>query len=164
MLKRIRYFCPVYQEITLKKGKESAISRKHPWIFSGAIASNCESLEDGDLVRVISHKKEFLAVGHFQHGSISVRILSFEDELINAIFWFKRVDAMVKLRKNLGLFSIQNNICRLCHGEGDELPGLVIDYYNGVTIIQCHSVGMLQHLHEISAAIQNVLEIGRAHV
>lgn len=75
----------MHQEITLKKGKESAISRKHPWIFSGAIASNCESLEDGDLVRVISHKKEFLAVGHFQHGSISVRVLSFEDELINAM-------------------------------------------------------------------------------
>ena len=147
----------MYQEIILKKGKESAISRKHPWIFSGAIASNCESLEDGDLVCVISHKKEFLAVGHFQHGSISVRVLSFEDELINANFWFKRVDAMVNLRKNLGLFSIQNNICRLCHGEGDELPGLVIDYYNGVAIIQCHSVGMLQHLHEISSALQNVL-------
>jgi len=144
----------VVQIITLKKGKEASLIRKHPWVFSGAIASNCESLEDGALVAVQSWNGTYLATGHFQHGSIAIRILSFVDEKFDQSFWNGRLNGMIQLRKNLGLLTPTNSIFRICHAEGDELPGLIIDYYSGVAVIQCHSIGMLQHLQEITKALK----------
>ena len=139
--------------ITLKKGKEASLFRKHPWVFSGAIATNCERLEDGQLVSVHRWNGDFLAIGHFQHGSISIRIISFNEVPINQEFWNVRISTMIELRKKLGLLSETNSILRICHGEGDEVPGLVIDYYTGVAVIQCHSIGMIQHLDEITKAL-----------
>ncbi|MFM7594788.1 MAG: class I SAM-dependent rRNA methyltransferase [Flavobacteriales bacterium] len=143
--------------ITLKKGKEASLYRKHPWVFSGAIATDCTSLEDGQLVTVQGWNGVFLAKGHFQHGSISVRIISFQDQVFNQEFWNDRISGMIQLRKKLGLLSETNSIFRICHGEGDELPGLVIDYYTGVAVIQCHSIGMVQHLNEITEALKQSL-------
>jgi 23S rRNA (cytosine1962-C5)-methyltransferase len=140
----------VDQIITLKKGKEASLLRKHPWVFSGAIASNCEAFEDGELVSVHGWNGAFLAKGHFQHGSIAIRILSFRNEELDQAFWNSRLQGMIELRKSLGLLSQTNSIFRICHGEGDELPGLIIDYYTGVAVIQCHSIGMVQHLKEIT--------------
>jgi len=139
--------------ITLKKGKEASLFRKHPWVFSGAIATNCERLEDGQLVSVHRWNGDFLAIGHFQHGSISIRIISFNEVPINQEFWNVRISTMIELRKKLGLLTETNSIFRICHGEGDEVPGLVIDYYTGVAVIQCHSIGMIQHLAAITTAL-----------
>lgn len=149
-----RYFCTVIPIIILKKGKEASLYRKHPWVFSGAIATDCTSLEDGQLVKVNSWNGKFLALGHFQHGSIAVRVISFCEVDLNQEFWNTRIADMVELRKKLGLLSETNSIFRICHGEGDELPGLVIDYYTGVAVIQCHSIGMIQHLDEITEALR----------
>lgn len=151
-------FVTMYPEIQLKKGKEFSLERQHPWIFSGAISTDCSGLTDGDLVTVTGPKKEFLALGHYQHASIAVRILSFQPIPIDAEFWLKKIENAIQLRRKLGLFSDSNEICRLCHGEGDNLPGLVIDYYAKVAVIQCHSIGMTQHLEEISIALQKVLQ------
>ncbi len=155
-----RYFCTVIEIITLKKGKEASLLRKHPWVFSGAIASNCEAFEDGALVSVHGWNGAFLAKGHFQHGSIAIRILSFSNEELDQAFWNLRLKGMIELRKNLGLLSHTNSIFRICHGEGDELPGLIIDYYTGVAVIQCHSIGMIQHLKEITDAL--IINLGEA--
>jgi len=150
-------FVTMYPEIQLKKGKEFSIERQHPWIFSGAISTDCSALTDGELVTVTDAKKAFLAVGHYQHASIAVRVLSFEPCVIDSEFWLKKIENAVQLRRKLGLFTDNNEICRLCHGEGDNLPGLVIDYYGKVAVIQCHSIGMTQHLEAISLALQQVL-------
>jgi 23S rRNA (cytosine1962-C5)-methyltransferase len=146
----------MYREIILKKGKDSSLLRRHPWVFSGAIATDYSSFLDGECVRVVSHSGRYLGTGHFQHGSIAVRILTFEEEALDQGFWAKRVQRMVLLRTTLGLFE-HRGICRLCHGEGDELPGLIMDYYNGAVVMQCHSVGMLNHLAEITHALKTSL-------
>ncbi|MFM7566394.1 MAG: class I SAM-dependent rRNA methyltransferase [Flavobacteriales bacterium] len=145
------------EEIYLKKGKDASIRRKHPWIFSGAIGSDTSKIDDGSLVRVCTSNREAIAVGHFQHGSISVRILRFDDQAIDLSFWKLSIQSAWKMRLGLGLLSAKNNIFRLIHGEGDHLPGLVIDYYGGVCVIQCHSIGMLQSLTEIASALKEVL-------
>lgn len=144
------------REIILKKGKESSLLRKHPWVFSGAIATDFSSFLDGECTRVYSKDGAYLGTGHFQHGSIAVRILTFEEESLDQGFWNRRIQRMVQLRTTLGLLDIQG-ICRLCHGEGDELPGLILDYYAGVVVLQCHSVGMLNHLTEITKALSTSL-------
>lgn len=146
----------MHPEILLKKGKEASLFRRHPWVFSGAIATDFSLITDGECVRVRSSTGKYLGTGHFQHGSIAVRILTFEEEFIEQGFWDKRVQRMVKLRETLGLLSSEG-ICRLCHGEGDELPGLILDFYNGVVVLQCHSVGMLNHLTEITRALKKSL-------
>jgi len=146
----------MYAEIILKKGKESSVLRRHPWVFSGAIATDFSLITDGTCVRVMSSTGKYLGTGHFQHGSIAVRMLTFEEEELNQKFWNQRVKRMVNLRETLGLLSSEG-ICRLCHGEGDELPGLILDYYNGVVVMQCHSVGMLNHLTEITNALKTAL-------
>jgi len=143
-------------EITLKKGKETSLLRRHPWVFSGAISSDTKALLDGACVRVISHSGSYLGTGHFQHGSISVRILTFEEEPLDQKFWNLRIERLIALRKTLNLLE-PSGICRLCHGEGDELPGLIMDYYNGTVVLQCHSVGMLFHLDAIKTALQQGL-------
>jgi 23S rRNA (cytosine1962-C5)-methyltransferase len=145
------------KRIQIRKGKEQSIIRKHPWIFSGAIYSDISGIEDGEVVVVEDNKGRFLAVGHFQHATISVRILCFEFLEINQDFFDKTIGNAVHLRFNLGLLNEKNNIFRICHGEGDNLPGLIIDFYNGVAVIQCHSIGMYQSVNLISNALQKAL-------
>jgi 23S rRNA (cytosine1962-C5)-methyltransferase len=106
---------------------------------------------------LLTSKGEFLAIGHFQHATIAVRILSFHDRIIDQEFWNERISQALKLRKSLNLFHDENNIVRLVHGEGDLMPGLIIDYYNGAAVIQCHSIGMFKCLHPISKALIHVL-------
>ncbi|MCQ2607279.1 MAG: class I SAM-dependent rRNA methyltransferase [Bacteroidales bacterium] len=144
--------------ITLRPGKEQSVKRLHPWIFSGAIAKMTSEPEEGELVQVYSADKEFLAVGHYQKSSIAVRILSFEDIEINQKFWNERIESAFNYRKQLGLVNNSETNCfRLVHGEGDNLSGLVIDYYNGTAVVQCHSVGMYKNLDCIVKALQSVM-------
>lgn len=137
------------QSVTIAKAKIKAIERKHPWIFSGALISPTEHIKNGDVVKVLSQQGEVLGFGHFQHASIAVRMLCFGDENIDNDFFVTRIQNAVALRKDLNLFRKDNNICRLVHGEGDNLPGLIIDFYNGVAVIQCHSIGMYRSIQAI---------------
>jgi 23S rRNA (cytosine1962-C5)-methyltransferase len=132
--------------------------RLHPWIFSGAIKEILGNPSDGDLVEVFSNHDEYLATGHFQPGSIMVRILSFEREEINEAFWKKRISEAWELRKNAGLAgNPEINVFRLVNGEGDFLPGLIIDFYNGTAVIQAHSVGMYKQIKIIAEVLKDVL-------
>ncbi|MCZ4696248.1 class I SAM-dependent rRNA methyltransferase [Ancylomarina euxinus] len=147
-----------YPKVVLKKDKENSIKRFHPWIFSGAVARVDEGLEEGDLVSVYSNDDEFLAVGHIAIGSIVVRILSFEPVEINKDFWVERLASACRVRREIALLGIENNnVCRLVHGEGDSLPGLIVDFYAGTAVIQAHSVGMYLHRAEIAEALKEVL-------
>ncbi|MGL4332811.1 MAG: class I SAM-dependent rRNA methyltransferase [Bacteroidales bacterium] len=147
-----------YKKIYLKPGKEESLKRFHPWIFSGAIAKIEDGVEEGDLVEVIDSKQNFIAYGHCQIGSIAVRVLTFEKEEINSAFWVKRLTAAFDLRKNLGLVAGEyNNAYRLVHGEGDNLPGLIIDVYDGTAVIQAHSPGMHIARFEILEALKQVM-------
>jgi 23S rRNA (cytosine1962-C5)-methyltransferase len=146
-----------YPIIKLHKGKEISVFRKHHWIFSGAISEKEESLQNGDLVQVHSQKGEFLAIGHFQYGSIMVRIISFTEELIDGEFWVKKLHEAYHVRESIGLTdNDQTNVYRLVHGEGDGLSGLIIDYYNGTAVIQTHHIGMFKQGKEIALALQKV--------
>ena len=128
--------------IFLKPKKEGSILRFHPWVFSGAIMRIDGKPAEGDLVQVLSADGQFLAIGHYQIGSIAVRIISFENQNIDEDFWSKKIENAFLLRKNLGLISDKNNTYRLVHGEGDSLPGLIVDVYDDTAIMQAHSVGM----------------------
>lgn len=143
--------------ISLHKKKTDSLLRRHPWVFSGAIYSDTSTIEDGETVTVVDHHDRFLAVGHFQHATIAVRVLSFEEREINADFFKEKIGSAVEWRKKMNLFRADNSICRLIHGEGDSLPGLIVDYYNGVAVIQCHSIGMYRSLSVISEALQAAL-------
>ncbi len=131
-----------YKRVFLKKGKEESLKRFHPWIFSGAIAKMDNGVEEGDIVAVYSYSGEFIAVGHFQIGSITVRILDFAQRNIDADFFFDRLQKAFELRKSIGLIRPDNNAFRLVHGEGDFLPGLVVDIYDRTAVVQAHSPGM----------------------
>lgn len=144
--------------ILLKSGKEKSVFRYHPWIFSGAIAKTEGTLQEGDIVKVYSADRQFLAVGHYQIGSIAVRILNFEDTAIDSNFWKTRIAEAYRMRCSLGLTDSQtNNVYRLIHGEGDNLPGLIVDIYADVAVIQFHSVGMYLERENIAKAIVEVL-------
>ena len=144
--------------ILLKSGKEKSVFRYHPWIFSGAIAKTEGTLQEGDIVKVYSADRQFLAIGHYQIGSIAVRILSFEDTVIDHNFWRTRITEAYRKRRSLGLTDSQtNNVNRLIHGEGDNLPGLVVDIYANVAVTQFHSVGMYLERENIAKAIVEVL-------
>jgi 23S rRNA (cytosine1962-C5)-methyltransferase len=147
----------LYPLLTITKGKEQSILRKHPWVFSGAIADETTELQDGDLVCLTTKKQQVLGIGHFQHATIAVRMLSFDYETIDQTFYERRLQNAFELRKRIGLLRADNNIFRLCHGEGDQLPGLIIDYYAGVAVIQCHSIGMYKQVELIAAALVQVL-------
>ena len=147
----------LYPLLTITKGKEQSILRKHPWVFSGAIADETTELQDGDLVCLTTKKQQVLGIGHFQHATIAVRMLSFDYETIDQAFYECRLQNAFELRKRIGLLRADNNIFRLCHGEGDQLPGLIIDYYAGVAVIQCHSIGMYKQVELIAAALAQVL-------
>jgi 23S rRNA (cytosine1962-C5)-methyltransferase len=146
-----------YPLLTIAKGKEHSIQRKHPWVFSGALAGDTSELQDGDLVCLTTKKQQILGIGHFQHATISVRILSFDYETIDEAFYERRLANAYQLRLRIGLLNANNNIFRLCHGEGDLLPGLIIDFYNGVAVIQCHSFGMHRQVELIAQALQKVI-------
>lgn len=144
--------------ITLRHGKEQSAKRLHPWIFSGAIAKMSGTPDEGDLVKVYSADGKFLAIGHYQKSSIAVRILSFNDIAIDQNFWNERIASAYNYRKQLGLVNNSETNCyRLVHGEGDNLSGLVIDYYNGTAVVQCHSVGMFKNLDCIANALQQTM-------
>lgn len=146
-----------YPKVYLRKGKEHSVKRFHPWIFSGAVSRVDEGLQEGDLVAVYNDQNEFLAIGHISIGSIVVRILSFEEKEINLEFWVEKIRSACEMRKAVGLYGNEdNNVFRLVHGEGDGLPGLIIDYYAGTAVVQCHSVGMYLHREEITEALQAV--------
>ncbi len=131
-----------YPVITLRRGKEESLRRFHPWVFSGAIASAPENLEEGDIVEVRSSDGTPLGVGHYQIGSIAVRMLSDEIIEINREYYFNRLNNALRLRKALGLLRDDNNAFRLVHGEGDFLPGLIVDVYGQTAVVQARSVGM----------------------
>ena len=145
------------KSVQIRKGKEQSILRNHPWVFSGAIFTDVSDLQDGEVVEVHDFKDRFLAIGHFQHATISVRILSFMKTNIDAAFFNEKIGNAVNLRLKLGFLNENNNIFRICHGEGDSLPGLVIDFYNGVAVIQCHSIGMYNAIELIANALKNAL-------
>lgn len=148
----------MYKQIFLKRGKEESLKRFHPWIFSGAILHMDEGIEEGETVRVITAAGEFIAVGHYQIGSIAVRVLSFEDIEINTDFWCERLQSALDVRIGVGIAdSPTNNTYRLVHGEGDYLPGLVIDCYGSTAVMQAHSVGMHVCRNEICQALVQVM-------
>jgi 23S rRNA (cytosine1962-C5)-methyltransferase len=129
--------------VVLNKGKEQSLKRFHPWVFSGAVKKITGEVNEGDLVRVVSNSNEFLGIGHYQIGSITVRIFTFKDEEINRDFWKARLQEAISLRASLSLLNNEHtNVFRLVHGEGDGMPGLIIDFYNGTAVYQAHSVGM----------------------
>lgn len=143
--------------IKLKSGKEDSSSRKHPWIFSGALAQR-PNLKEGTLVRVESIKGQFIAWGYWGNASIAVRVLSWEDVEPNAAFWEKSIENALTYRKALGFTTeLDSNCYRLIHGEGDAIPGLVVDFYNGVVVVQFHNEGIEQFKNEIDNALKAVL-------
>lgn len=147
-----------YCKVFLKPKKEESLLRFHPWVFSGAIQSIEGKPEEGDLVEVYGTGKRFLAIGHYQIGSIAVRVLSFKPVAIDKAFWQERIQIAYSLRQSLGLANVENNnTYRLIHGEGDNLPGLVIDMYAHTAVMQAHSVGMHHARHEIAEALKSVL-------
>ena len=132
----------MYKKIILKKGKEESLQRFHPWVFSGAISHGDDTIEEGDLVTVFSHNGTLIGNGHYQIGSIAVRMLTFDDTAIDCAFFEQRLRDALRVRQSLGLMRDDNNAFRLVHGEGDFLPGLVIDIYGNTAVMQAHSPGM----------------------
>ena len=147
-----------YKKVFLKSGKEESLKRFHPWIFSGAIHHIEGEPEEGETVKVYTSNKEFIAVGHFQVGSIAVRVLSFCDEPIDYDFWKRKLEIAYTVRKSIGVAGKpQNDTYRLVHGEGDNLPGLVIDVYARTAVMQAHSVGMHVCRMQIAEALAEVM-------
>lgn len=138
----------------LRRGKSESLKRFHPWVFSGAIAGANGKLNEGDVVRIVSNENELMGYGHYQIGSIAVRMLTFREEKIDYAFWVTRLSEALRLRKALQLTGrADNNIYRLVHGEGDRLPGLVIDVYGKTAVMQAHSVGMHMSCEQIADAL-----------
>lgn len=147
-----------YKKVFLKPGKEESLKRFHPWVFSGAIARVEGEPEEGEVVDVYTSKKEFIACGHFQIGSIAVRVLSFRQEPIDHAFWVRRLQVVKDLRCALGVLgNPQNNTYRLVHGEGDNLPGLIIDVYDHTAVMQAHSAGMHLDRMAVAEALEEVM-------
>jgi 23S rRNA (cytosine1962-C5)-methyltransferase len=148
-------------KIYLKKGRDETLKRFHPWIFSGAVDKISGKVEEGDVVSIYSHDKQIMGCGHYQIGSISVRMLSFVEEDLGPAFWRDAISTALKVRIDTGIClpndeSAPTNAFRLIHGEGDNLPGLIIDYYDGHIVIQAHSAGMYRSLSQISNALLEV--------
>ncbi|MBX2927663.1 MAG: class I SAM-dependent rRNA methyltransferase [Saprospiraceae bacterium] len=142
----------------LHKGKDAALRRFHPWVFSGAIRQWKDKPEDGEIVEVRSADGEFLGTGHFQNGSIQVRVFSFAPVEADVDFWEAKLQNAFQLRQSLGLIQPGHTDCyRLVHGEGDGLPGLVIDVYGATAVLQCHSIGMHRQREQLTEALQRVL-------
>ena len=138
----------------LRRGKSESLKRFHPWVFSGAIVGANGKLNEGDVVRIVSNENELMGYGHYQIGSIAVRMLTLREEKIDHAFWVTRLSEALRLRKALQLTGrADNNIYRLVHGEGDRLPGLVIDVYGKTAVMQAHSVGMHMSREQIADAL-----------
>ena len=147
-----------YKSIYLKRGKEESLLRFHPWVFSGALGRTDEGISEGDVVRVLGERGDFIAVGHYQIGSIAVRVLSFTDEVIDDDFWHRRLTAALNMRIVTGIHTHRDDSAyRLVHGEGDNLPGLVVDCYGKTAVMQAHSVGMHVSRHAIARQLAAVL-------
>ena len=144
--------------LILRKGKEESLKRFHPWIFSGAVHHIEGEPKEGDLVEVLNSEGRFVAIGHWQVGSIAVRVLTFNRQNIDVEFWEKRLETALDVRKSIGLAgSVNNNMYRLVHGEGDNLPGLIIDIYGENAVMQAHSVGMHVSRMQIAEALKAVM-------
>ena len=158
------------KQIYLKRGKEESLLRFHPWIFSGAVHHADLGIAEGEVVRVLTGYGDFIAVGHYQKGSIAVRVLTFNDVPIDAAFWESRLASALQLRHSIGVVkeiegqTQQNNTYRLVHGEGDNLPGLIIDVYGQTAVMQAHSIGMHLCRHEIGQALVKVMGQSVAHI
>lgn len=145
-----------YKKIHLKPKKEESLRRFHPWIFSGAVAKKDNDITEGEVVKVYTSNGDFIATGHYQIGSIEVRVLSFQDVDIDITFWKERLSVAYDVRKSIGVVSETNNAYRLIHGEGDNLPGLIIDIYGETAVMQSHSVGMHEDRLSICEALKSV--------
>lgn len=149
----------MYKQIRLKRGKEESLRRFHPWVFSGAILGVDNGIEEGEVVRVVTEKGDFVAVGHYQEGSIAVRVLTFSDVEIDDSFWHSRLLSALDMRLAIGIAdNPQNNTYRLVHGEGDNLPGLIIDVYGETAVMQAHSIGMHFARKQIAKALADVMQ------
>lgn len=147
-----------YSKVYLVKGKEIAIQRFHPWIFSGAIARKESNLNDGDIVEVYDNNgKNYLATGYYANGSIAIRILSFEKAIIDVNFWISKISNAYNYRKKLQILNRITNVCRLFFGEGDGASGLILDYYDGNVVLQAHSYGIYLQRENITKALIEVL-------
>ncbi len=145
------------QEIKLHKGREESVLRRHPWIFSRAIHSQTKSIADGETIKVTDHHGNVLGIGHYQDSSLAVRMIAFEDIRIDTLFWKSSLEKATAYRQSLGLMQPgYTDTFRLVHGEGDQLPGLIIDVYGPVAVIQAHSIGMDKAKHEIAAALMHL--------
>lgn len=154
-----------YKQIQLRRGKDESLKRFHPWVFSGAIAHIDEHVNEGEVVRVVSDSGDFIAVGHYQEGSIAVRVLSFSDVLIDDAFWHSRISSALQMRQSIGIAdNPTNNTYRLIHGEGDNLPGLIVDVYGETAVMQAHSIGMHLSRHEIARQIVAVMQGRVKHI
>lgn len=145
------------KNITLKRGKDSSLNRFHPWIFSGAIAKMDNGIADGDVVKVYNFENKYVATGHYQRGSIAVRVLSFKNEEINADFWHDRIKKALDLRKIIFANNPDTDTFRLVHGEGDNLSGLIVDIYGATAVMQAHSTGIHFSRNDIAQAIIDVM-------
>ena len=153
------------KEIRLKRGKEESLKRFHPWVFSGAIQRMDEGIEEGELVRVMTNSGDFIAVGHYQQGSIAVRVLTFSDVEIDDAFWHSRLQSALATRLAIGIAdNPQNNTYRLVHGEGDNLPGLIIDVYGETAVMQAHSIGMHLCRKQIACSLAEVMKGRVQHI
>jgi Predicted SAM-dependent methyltransferases len=151
---------PLYPVIKLREGKDDAVKRFHPWIFSGAIAKAAPGLQAGDIVTVTNSKDEILGTGFCESGNIAVKLLSFENTKIGAMFWQERLNAAFETRKALGFIDNQHTNCfRLVHSEGDNLPGLIVDIYGKTAVIQAQTEGMALNINAIAKAIEAIPEL-----
>ena len=153
------------KQVQLRKGKDESLRRFHPWVFSGAIAHIDDGVSEGEVVRVVTHTGEFIAVGHYQEGSIAVRVLTFSDVPIDGGFWTSRLRSALQMRQAIGIAdNPNNNTYRLVHGEGDHLPGLIIDVYGQTAVMQAHSIGMHLCRKEIAQTLAAVMESRISHI
>lgn len=154
-----------YKQIWLRKGKEESLLRFHPWVFSGAIARIDQGVDEGEVVRVVTNSGDFIAVGHYQQGSIAVRVLTFNDVAIDDTFWASRLQSALAMRQAIGIADNPlNNTYRLVHGEGDNLPGLIIDLYGETAVMQAHSIGMHLCRKQIAASLIEVMNGRVKHI
>lgn len=155
----------MYKQIQLRKGKDESLRRFHPWVFSGAIQQMEQGIEEGEIVRVVTCSGDFIAVGHYQQGSIAVRVLSFSDVQIDDEFWHSRLESALRMRQAIGIAdNPDNNTYRLVHGEGDNLPGLIIDVYGQTAVMQAHSIGMHQCRKQLARVLADVMSSRVQHI
>lgn len=152
------------KKIILKKGKEVSVNRRHPWIFSGAIAANSDNANSGDWVEVLDSRNNFLGSGHYDEGSIAVKLLDYKKIEPDISFWKSKIAYALDLRRSFDLPSAETNAWRLVHGEGDGLPGLIIDIYRNTAVMQAHSTGMHQSRHLIAEALSALLGENLTHI